>query len=118
MIENTVDAATGMVSVRALMPNADESLWPGTIVNVVLTVREDEAITVPTVAVQRSQTGNFVFVVKDGAAAVQPVEIARTYQGLSVIASGLSGGETVVTDGQLLLSNGTPVAPRTPKAGA
>ncbi|TAK50080.1 MAG: efflux RND transporter periplasmic adaptor subunit [Xanthobacteraceae bacterium] len=118
MIDNTVDTTTGMVSVRALMPNADEALWPGTLVNAVLTVREDEAVIVPTVAVQRSQTGDFVFVVKDGAAVVQPVQVSRTYQGQSVIASGLSGGESVVTDGQLLLSSGTKVMPRPRKAGA
>ena len=49
--------------------------------------------TVPTAAVQRSQSGNFVFVVKDGKAHVQPVKVSRTFQGMSVIAKGLSGGE-------------------------
>jgi hypothetical protein len=46
------------------------------------------------------------------------VEVSRTFQGKSVIATGLSGGEDVVTDGQLLLSEGTPIAPRVAKAGA
>ena len=73
---------------------------------------------IPSVAIQRSQTGNFVFVVKDGKAAVQPVSVARTFQGLSVIEKGLSGGEVVVTDGQMLLSNGTAVDIRERKAGA
>jgi hypothetical protein len=49
---------------------------------------------------------------------VQPVDVSRTFQGISVIASGLSGGEDVVTDGQLLLSEGTPIASRTARAGA
>ncbi|MGA7995329.1 MAG: efflux RND transporter periplasmic adaptor subunit, partial [Bradyrhizobium sp.] len=40
------------------------------------------------------------------------------FQGVSVVTSGLAGGEDVVVDGQLLLSEGTPVAPRAPKAGA
>jgi hypothetical protein len=53
-----------------------------------------------------------------GKAHVQSVSVSRTYQGMSVVASGLSGGEDVIVDGQLLLSEGTPVAPRTPKAGA
>jgi len=35
-----------------------------------------------------------------------------------VISSGLAGGETVVTNGQLQLSNGTKVAPRAPKVGS
>ena len=72
---------------------------------------------VPTVAVQRSQTGNFVFVIRDGAAHVQPVKVNRTYQGLSVISEGLSGGEEAVVDGQLLLSQGTKVTTRNRKAG-
>jgi multidrug efflux pump subunit AcrA (membrane-fusion protein) len=81
-------------------------------------IRTEEAVTVPTAAVQRSQNGNYVFIMRDGKAHVQPVNIRRTFQGLSVIESGLTGGEDVITDGQLLLSEGTPVAPRAPKAGA
>ena len=49
---------------------------------------------------------------------MQPVSVARTVQGLSVIEKGLSGGEVVVTDGQMLLSNGTAVDIRERKAGA
>jgi multidrug efflux pump subunit AcrA (membrane-fusion protein) len=59
-----------------------------------------------------------VFVVKDGKAVVQPVTVSRTYSGLSVIEQGLAGGEAIVTDGQMLLSNGTPVEIRDRKAGA
>jgi membrane fusion protein, multidrug efflux system len=112
MIENTVDPATGMVMIRATMPNKDEILWPGTLVNTELTLRNEDAVIVPSTAVQVSQTGPFIFVVKDGAATVQPVKVERTFDNQSVITSGLQGGETVVTDGQLLLSNGTKVAPR------
>jgi RND family efflux transporter MFP subunit len=119
MIENAVDAATGMVMVRATMDNADEMLWPGTLVNTQLTLRVEQAVTVPIVAVQTGQTGTFVFVIKDNVASVQPVQVARTLGDQAVIGKGLSGGETVVTDGQLLLTNGARVAPRpTPQAGS
>src|SRR5438477_10649981 len=118
MVENTVDATTGMITVRGIMHNENETLWPGTLVNTKLIIRTEEAITVPTAAVQRSQNGNFVFVSRDGKAHVQPVNVSRTFQGISVVTSGLAGGEDVVTDGQLLLSEGTPIAPRAPKAGA
>lgn len=118
MVENTVDATTGMVTVRGMMGNESELLWPGILVNTRLTVRTEEAVIVPSVGVQRSQTGNFVFVVRDGKAQVQPVTVSRTFQGFSVVDSGLQGGEDIVVDGQLLLSNGTPVAPRSRKAGA
>jgi RND family efflux transporter MFP subunit len=118
MIENTVDAATGMVTVRASMDNATEVLWPGALVSTKVIVRSEDVVVVPSVAVQRSQTSSFVWVVKDGKAAVQPVTVARTYGGLSVIETGLAGGETVVTDGQMVLSNGSAVEIRERKVGA
>ena len=116
MIENTVDPATGMATIRATMPNEQEVLWPGTLVTAEMTLRIEEAVVVPSNAVQVSQTGDFVFVVKDRMAHVQPVKVERTVDTTTVIASGLTGGETVVTEGQLLLSNGTRVDPRPPKA--
>ena len=117
MIENTVDAATGTVQVRATMPNKNEVLWPGTLVQVQLTLREEEGVVVPTPAVQLSQAGNFVFVVKDRKAVQQPVKVSRVLGGETVVESGLSGGETVVTDGHLQLSNGSNVVIREKKAG-
>ena len=118
MVENSVDSTTGMVTVRGVMDNASETLWPGILVATKLTIRTEDAVVLPTVAVQRSQSGNFVFVVKEGVAKVQPVKVDRTLRGQSVITEGLSGGEDVVVDGQLLLSDGTRVEPRTRKAGA
>ncbi|HWW46761.1 MAG TPA: efflux RND transporter periplasmic adaptor subunit [Xanthobacteraceae bacterium] len=118
MIENTVDTATGMVTVRAVMENAAERLWPGALVPTKLIIRNEQSVVVPSEAVQRSQTGDFVFVVKDGKARVQPVTVARTSEGRSMIATGLSGGEDVVVEGQLLLSDGTAVEARSRKAGA
>jgi multidrug efflux system membrane fusion protein len=116
MIENTIDPTTGMATIRATMPNEHEVLWPGTLVTAELTLRIEQAVVVPSNSVQVSQTGNFVFVINDAVAKVQPVTVERTVGSLSVIGSGLKGGETVVTDGQLLLSNGTRVNPRNAKA--
>jgi RND family efflux transporter MFP subunit len=118
MIENTVDPATGTVAVRATMPNTDQLLWPGTLVRVRLTFREEEAVTVPSTAVQVSQEGSFVFVVRDGVAAVQRVKVARVHHNETVLESGLSGGETVVTDGQLRLTSGSRVEPRPATPGS
>ena len=79
MIENTVDAATGMATIRATMPNEHEVLWPGTLVSAELTLarRRGGGGADPT-AVQVSQTGNFVFVVDGGVAKVQPIKVERT----------------------------------------
>jgi len=118
MIENTVDAGTGTVPVRATMPNTNELLWPGTLVTVQLVFREEEAVTVPPTSIQVSQSGSYVFVVKNGIAKVQPVKVARVLDAETVLESGLEGGETVVTEGQLLLTEGSRVAPRESKAGS
>jgi membrane fusion protein, multidrug efflux system len=118
MIENTVDVATGTVPVRATMPNTDEMLWPGTLVNVQLTFREEEAVTVPQTAIQVSQTGTYVFVVNNNVARVKPVQVARVQDRESVLESGLAGGETVITEGQLQVTDGARVSPREAKAGS
>jgi membrane fusion protein, multidrug efflux system len=117
MIENSVDGSTGMVPVRATMPNKDELLWPGTLVTVRVTFREEEGVVVPSSAVQVSQAGSYVFVVSEGTAKVQPIEVLRVLDNDSVI-SGLQGGETVVSNGQLLLADGTKVEIREPKTGS
>jgi membrane fusion protein, multidrug efflux system len=118
MIENTVDAMTGLVTIRATMPNTDDLLWPGTLVNVQLTLRAEEAVVIPSVSMQISQQGTFVFVVKDGKAVVQPVKVARVSGKDTVLESGLQGGETIVTDGFLLLTNGASVVVRGGKPDA
>ena len=118
MVDNTVDSATGMVSVRATMPNENEVLWPGTLVNVQLNLRQEQAVIVPAAAMQTGQRGSYVFVIKDGVAAVVPVKIARTLGKETVLESGLEGGEQVVVDGHLQLVDGSKVVIRTAKAGS
>jgi membrane fusion protein, multidrug efflux system len=112
MVENTIDSATGTATIRATMPNDDEVLWPGTLVNVSLTLRDEDGVSVPSAAVQVSQQGNYVFVVKDNVAEVRPVTVSRTVEKETVIAGGLNGGETVVTDGHLQLTNNARVTVR------
>jgi membrane fusion protein, multidrug efflux system len=109
MIENAIDPTTGLATVRATMPNEDELLWPGAIVTARVRLRIDDAVVVPTTAVQVSTTGTYVYVVEDGVANVRPVEVSRSTPDEMVIRSGLSGGEAVVIDGHLLLSDRTPV---------
>jgi len=118
MIENAIDPTTGMATVRANMPNEDESLWPGTLVTAQVTLRSDDAVVVPTAAVQVSQQGNFIFVVKNNIATVTPVKVARLLGDETVIEAGIEDGDIVVTDGHLLLTNGARVNVRERKAGA
>jgi RND family efflux transporter MFP subunit len=118
MIENTIDPTTGMATLRATMPNDDELLWPGTLATARVTLRTEDAIVVPSPAVQVSQQGNFVFVVKDNVAVVTPVTVARLLGNETVIQSGLGAGDVVVTDGHLLLTDKARVTVRQRKAGA
>ena len=118
MYENSIDAATGTVAVRATMPNDGEVLWPGTLVTVQLTFRMEEAVTIPPTAVQVGQTGSYVFVVKDGVARIQQIKVARVLDAETVLESGLEGGETVITEGQLRITDGSRVAPRGARAGS
>ncbi len=119
-INNTVDAATGMIQLRGTFPNPDEHLWPGQYVNVVLTLtHEKDAVVVPSEAVQTSQTGQFAFVVRpDLTVEARPVTVSRTVGGESVVREGLRAGERVVTDGQLLLVAGAKVEIKTEAPGA
>jgi membrane fusion protein, multidrug efflux system len=114
-IDNTVDPQTATIMVRASFENKDERLWPGTIANVRVTLRVDpNVVVVPTEAVQSGQRGSFVFVIENSVAKVRPVTVSRTLNGEAIIASGLSGDETVVTDGQLSLRDGSRVDVKRP----
>jgi len=110
-IDNSADATSGNIGVRASFDNASEGLWPGLLCNVSVTLGHDEnAVIVPRDAVQSSQNGNIVFVVEHGTAKVKPVTVDRFEGATAILSSGLDGGETVVTDGQLRLTDGTEVS--------
>ena len=111
LIENTVDTATGTIDLKAEFANKEERLWPGQFVDVVLRLSvEDNALVVPAVAVQQGREGLFVYVVSnDGLAELRYVKVMRTVDFQSVIGGGLEAGETVVTDGHMMLANGTRV---------
>jgi len=86
------------------------SLWPNQFVNtrLMLTVRKD-AIVVPLAAIQRGTQGSYVYTVKSGKAAMQPVKVDLTQGNIALIASGVAVGDQVVVDGQERLQSGTPV---------
>jgi multidrug efflux system membrane fusion protein len=110
-INNTVDLTTGTIQLKATFANSDNALWPGQFANVVLKLTvEPQAIVVPSQAVQAGQAGPFVLVVKpDHTVEMRPVDLARSHDGVAVIARGLRAGETVVADGHLRLVPGAKV---------
>jgi len=115
-IDNTVDPTTGMITLKALFPNEDQALWPGRFVYVVTQTGIDtRAIVVPSTAVQNSQTGASIYVLKaDSTVELRPVKVARTDGDNTLLADGVKAGETVVTDGQLRLLPGAKAEPRAP----
>jgi len=113
-IDNSVDAATGTILLKAVFANTDRALWPGQYVDIVTRLGEEaNAVLVPAAAVQTGQRGSQVFVVKpDRTVDLRDVQTGRSANGLTVIRSGIKAGETVVTDGQLRLVPGAKVEDR------
>ena len=111
LVDNTVDVSTGMVRLKATYQNDDRRLYPGQFVNVVLTLgTENQAIVVPSQAVQAGQDKSIVYVVKaDSTVEVRTVKSGSTIDNMTVINDGLKPGEQVVTDGQLRLVPGAKV---------
>lgn len=110
-IDNAVDPTTATINLKATFPNRDHDLWPGLFVQVSLQLStQPKAVVVPAVAVQTSQQGQYVYVVKpDRTVEVRPVTIDRQQGSETIIASGLTGGEEIVTEGQLRLTPGAHV---------
>jgi multidrug efflux system membrane fusion protein len=109
-IDNAVDATTGTFVTRAGFANEDERLLPGMFVTATLSLGGSASVlTVPEVAVQRGQAGDYVFVIVGEKALKREVSVARLQDGLAVIAQGIEAGERVATDGLLSLSDGSVV---------
>jgi membrane fusion protein, multidrug efflux system len=110
-IDNTVTPQTGTVLLKTRVPNANEVIWPGQFVNVriVLTI-EPEAVVVPEAAVQPGQDGSFVYLIDENSKVkIQPIKISRQLGGEVVIASGLKGGDQVITEIPQALETGATV---------
>jgi multidrug efflux system membrane fusion protein len=117
--DNTVDPTTDTIRLKASFPNRDHRLWPGAYVDVTLQLSETpHAIVVPNAAIQASQQGQIVYVVKpDQTVDARPITVGWTEGDETVVARGLNAGETVVTDGQLRLTPGARITTGGDSAG-
>ena len=115
-INNQATTTTGTIQLKAIFPNHERQLWPGTFVNVDLTTSVvKNALTIPTNALQQNNNGQFVYVVgADKRVSVQPVEVAQRLHAVALISKGLQAGETVVEQGQYRLTPGTLVVATAP----
>ena len=109
-MNNTVDPTTGTIQLKATFANTDNALWPGQFVDVALTLTSEDAVLIPTQALQNGQAGTFVFVVKpDLTVESRVVKVGRRLARELTIEQGLKTGERVVTNGQLRLVPGARV---------
>jgi len=111
-VDNNVDSTTGTVLLKARFSNPEATIWPGQYMNVALQLYVDaNALTLPAPAILTGQQGTYVYTIDSaGMARQRPVQVARTVDSVSVIASGLKDGERVIVDGQSRLVPGSKVA--------
>jgi RND family efflux transporter MFP subunit len=118
-VDNTVDANSGTVRVKAEFANKDERLWPGAFVNIRLAVETLKgASVVPQVAIIQSPRGKIVYVVDaSNKASARPIEVLYG-EGMDAAVSGVKPGERVVVDGRQNLRPGSAVIERAPADAA
>jgi multidrug efflux system membrane fusion protein len=110
-IDNQIDPATGMIKLKAVFDNANESLWPGELVTARVTLGTDSnAAVVPAAAIQNGQNGAYLFVLKaDSTVNTAAVKVGPTVGEVTAILSGVKPGDDVVVSGQSRLAEGTKV---------
>lgn len=110
-VDNTVDATTGTIKLKATFENTNRLLWPGQFVTSVLTLAtQRDATVIPSQAVLNGQQGTYVYVAKkDNTVESRNVIVQRTNGLEAVIASGVQPGESVIADGQLRLVPGAKI---------
>lgn len=113
-VDNSVDAATGTVKVKARFDNRDFRLWPGAFVKVtVVTQTLKDAVVIPTTSVIQSARGSIVYVAEQGKAALRPVKVLAV-QGEESAVTGITAGNKVVLEGRQNLRPDSPLAERAP----
>jgi multidrug efflux system membrane fusion protein len=111
-IDNEVDLSTGMVKLKATVPNEERALWPNQYVGIKLILDTIEgAVLIPAEAIQESPKGKYVFVVKgDQKVEKRSVNVGQRQDELVVVETGVKEGEKVVTEGQINLRPGATVS--------
>ena len=112
-VDSAVDTQTGTILLKARFANQAMRLWPGQYVTVTMIPRTDQnAISIPSAALQTGQTGRYVFVVQDGVAKRRGVTLVRTLRDRVVVTGELKAGEPVIVDGAQRVQDGTRVQQR------
>jgi membrane fusion protein, multidrug efflux system len=118
-VDNQIDQSTGSFRMKAQFANQDERLWPGELVRIrTLVDTRKNAVTIPSVALQRGPQGFYVWVVKpDNTAEARDVDAKPIDENITIVEKGLSPNERVVVDGQSRLEAGARVEPKSQQPG-
>jgi multidrug efflux system membrane fusion protein len=109
--DNQIDTTTGTVKLKAEFANRDGSLFPNQFVNIRLHLDTiDNALTIPSAAVQRGAPGLYAYVVKaDNTVQIRPLKLGPTEGDRVQILDGLAVNDRVVVDGVDKLRDGAAV---------
>ena len=123
VVNNQIDTTSGTVQMKASFLNHEHNLWPGQFVNVRLILGTyEKALTIPAVAVQRSQSGVYVFALSPDGQTVrnQTISLVQIEDGVAIVAAGqgLASTDKVVTDGTYQLQPGSHVVLSRPGAAS
>ncbi|PIS02807.1 MAG: efflux RND transporter periplasmic adaptor subunit [Chlamydiae bacterium CG10_big_fil_rev_8_21_14_0_10_42_34] len=112
MLDNSVDPKTGMITLRALFENTNRELWPGQFIRTRLILHTvPDAVIIPYTAVQLTQSGPVIFVVKpDNTVEQRPIKLGQREDENIIVLQGLKAGETIVLEGQINLFSGARVS--------
>ena len=111
VVDNQIDQTTGTYKIKGTFPNEQNRLWPGQFVNVKLKLKIlNDAIVIPSVAVQEGANGSYVYVVTpENTVKITAVSVVQEGERQAVIGSGVAPGDLVVTAGFASLQDGSKV---------
>jgi multidrug efflux system membrane fusion protein len=111
-LDNQIDTSTGTLKLRAIFTNNDEVLFPNQFVNIRLLVDTHEDVTLlPNTAIQRNDSGAFVYLVDSNTVSLHPVTASVT-DGTVTEVDDLEEGDVVAADNFNRLSDGAKVTLR------
>jgi RND family efflux transporter MFP subunit len=113
-VDNALDPTTGTIRSRALLENHERQFTPGLFARIkLLGSAQHDAVLVNDSAIGTDQTVRYVLVVdKSNKVEYRPVQLGPVVDGLRVLQSGLSPGETIVVNGLQRVRPGAQVQPQ------
>ncbi len=99
-IDPKIDPITRTLQIRAIAPNGNHQLIPGSYAKVSLILKsKGTAIMIPTESVVPEQKGSKVFIVKNGKATPVKIVLGVRNEKEVEVTSGLNGGDSLITTG-------------------